>query len=85
MTWIYREFFDIKQTIYRIKLDYRIMDKLFLRSYFQKDTYGKRALWNTLLQYEFFAGSNAYLVLNLEGPKLQNTRRVFKLGYEFNF
>jgi hypothetical protein len=85
VTWIYREFFDIKQTIYRIKLDYRIMDKLFLRSYFQKDTYGKRALWNTLLQYEFFAGSNAYLVLNLEGPKLQNTRRVFKLGYEFNF
>ena len=85
VSWIYRELLDIKQTIYRIKLDYRIMDKLFLRSYFQKDTYGKRALWNTLLQYEFFAGSNAYLVLNLEGPKLQNTRRVFKLGYEFNF
>lgn len=81
----YRELFNIKQTIYRIKVDYRIIDKLFLRTYFQKDTYGKKALWNTLLQYEFFAGSNAYLVINLEGNKLQNTRRVFKLGYEFNF
>jgi hypothetical protein len=85
ITWIYRELFDIKQTIYRIKLDYRIMDKLYLRSFFQKDTYNRKALWNTLLQYEFFAGSNAYLVLNLEGEKLQNTRSVFKLGYEFNF
>jgi hypothetical protein len=85
ITWIYRELFDIKQTIYRIKLDYRIMDKLYLRSFFQKDTYGRKALWNTLLQYEFFAGSNAYLVLNLEGEKLQNTRSVFKVGYEFNF
>jgi hypothetical protein len=81
----YRNFFDIKQTIYRIKVDYRIIDKMFLRTYFQKDTYGKKALWNTLLQYEFFAGSNAYIVLNLEGEKLRNTRRVFKLGYEFNF
>lgn len=85
ITMNYRELFDIKQTIYRIKVDYRIIDKLFLRTYFQKDTYRRMALWNTLLQYEFFAGSNAYLVLNLEGEKLQNTRRVFKLGYEFNF
>jgi len=84
LTWIYRELFDIRQAIYRIKVDYRILDKLFLRTYFQKDTYARKALWNTLLQYEFFAGSNAYLVLNLEGEKLQNTRRVFKLGYEFN-
>ncbi len=85
ITLNYRELFDIKQTIYRVKIDYRIIDKLFLRTYFQKDTYRRIALWNTLLQYEFFAGSNAYLVLNLEGNKLQNTRRVFKLGYEFNF
>lgn len=83
--WIYRELFDIKQTIYRIKLDWRIMDKLYLRSFFQKDTYRNTALWNSLLQYEFFAGSNAYLVLNLQGNKLQNTQRVFKVGYEFNF
>jgi hypothetical protein len=85
ITLNYRELFNIKQTIYRIKVDYRIIDKLFLRTYFQKDTYRRLALWNTLLQYEFFAGSNAYFVLNLEGDKLQNTRRVFKLGYEFNF
>lgn len=84
LTWIYRELFDIRQAIYRIKVDYKILDKLFLRTYFQKDTYARKALWNTLLQYEFFAGSNAYLVFNLEGEKLQNTRRVFKLGYEFN-
>ena len=81
----YRDFFDIKQTIFRIKLDWRIIDKLYLRSYFQQDTYRKLALWNSLLQYEFFAGSNIYLVLNLEGNKLQNTQRVFKIGYEFNF
>jgi len=85
ITFNYRELFDIKQTIYRVKVDYRIINKLFLRTYFQKDTYRKLALWNTMLQYEFFAGSNAYLVLNLEGEKLKNTRRVFKLGYEFNF
>lgn len=85
ITLNYRQLFNIKQTIYRIKVDYRILDKLFLRTFFQKDTYRRMALWNTLLQYEFFAGSNAYLVLNLEGEKLRNTRRVFKLGYEFNF
>ena len=81
----YRDFFDIKQTIFRIKLDWRIIDKLYLRSYFQQDTYRKLALWNSLLQYEFFAGSNIYLVMNLQGNKLQNTQRVFKIGYEFNF
>lgn len=81
----YQEVFDIKQSIYSFKLDYKIMDKLYLRSFFQKDTYTARALWNTLLQYEFFAGSNIYFVLNLEGDKLQNTRRYFKVSYEFNF
>jgi hypothetical protein len=81
----YRDFFDIKQTIFRIKLDWRIIDKLYLRSFFQQDTYRRVALWNSLLQYEFFAGSNIYLVLNLQGNKLQNTQRVFKVGYEFNF
>ena len=81
----YREFFDIKQTIYSVRMDWRIIDKLYLRSFFQKDTYRQLALWNSLLQYEFFAGSNVYLVLNLQGNKLQNTQRVFKVGYEFNF
>ena len=85
MSLNYRDFFDIKQTIYRLKLDWRIIDKLYLRSFFQQDTYRRAALWNSLLQYEFFAGSNIYLVLNLEGNKLQNTQRVFKIGYEFNF
>ncbi|RPI16904.1 MAG: hypothetical protein EHM58_10865 [Ignavibacteriae bacterium] len=85
LSYTYQELFDVKQTIYRAKLDYKIMDKLYLRSFFQKDTYNDLALWNTLLQYEFFAGSNAYFVINLEGPKLQNTRRYFKIGYEFTF
>ncbi len=85
LSFNYREFKDIKQSIFRAKLDYKMMDKLYLRSFFQKDTYNNLALWNTMLQYEFFAGSNAYIVMNLEGPKLQNTRRFFKLGYEFNF
>ncbi|HWA07395.1 MAG TPA: hypothetical protein VG961_12660 [Ignavibacteria bacterium] len=81
----YREFSDVKQSIYSVKLDLKVFDKLYLRSYFQKDTYGKRALWNTMVQYEFFGGSNVYLVLNLEGDRLQYTRRYFKVSYEFNF
>lgn len=80
----YRDMPDIKQNIYRIKLNYQILPKLYLRSFFQEDTYGDMALWNTLLQYEFFAGSNVYLVFNLEGEKLQNTIRYFKIGYNFN-
>jgi hypothetical protein len=76
---------DIKQTIYSAKIDYKVMDKLYLRTFFQKDTYGHRALWNTMIQYEFFGGSNVYLVLNLDGDRLQYTRRYFKVGYEFNF
>lgn len=85
MNYNYVEQADIKQSIYNIKIDYKIMDKLFLRTYFQKDTYGHRALWNTLLQYEFFGGSSVYFVLNLDGDKLQYTRRYFKVSYEFNF
>lgn len=81
----YREFADVKQSIYSVKLDFKVFDKLYLRSYFQKDTYGKRALWNTMVQYEFFGGSNVYLVLNLDGDRLQYTRRYFKVSYEFNF
>ncbi|MBN8583707.1 MAG: hypothetical protein J0M37_01325 [Ignavibacteria bacterium] len=81
----YREFADVKQSIYSVKLDLKVFDKLYLRSYFQKDTYGKRALWNTMVQYEFFGGSNVYLVLNLDGDRLQYTRRYFKVSYEFNF
>lgn len=76
---------EVKQSIYNIKVDFKVMDKLFLRTYFQKDTYGHRALWNTMVQYEFFGGSSVYLVLNLDGDKLQYTRRYFKVNYEFNF
>jgi len=75
----------VNQTIYSAKLDYRILPKLYLRTYFQRDTYNKRGLWNTLLQYEFFGGSSVYLVLNLNGDRLQNTGRYFKVSYEFNF
>lgn len=76
---------EIKQTIYSVKLDFKVFEKLYLRSFFQKDTFGKRALWNTMIQYEFFGGSNVYLVLNLEGDRLQYTRRYFKVSYEFKF
>lgn len=81
----YRGQDGIKQSIYNIRLDSRIIDKLYLRSFFQEDTYNKLALWNTLLQYEFFGGSSIYTVLNLSGDHLQNTGRYFKIGYEFNF
>ncbi len=85
-SYSYREVGEsIKQSIYSTKIDLKLLDKLFLRTYFQKDTYGKRALWNTMVQYEFFGGSSVYFVLNLEGDKLQYTRRYFKVSYEFNF
>lgn len=73
------------RTIYNIKLDYKIMDKLFLRAFYQRDTFIKKALLNTMLQYEFFGGSSVYLVLNLDGDRLEYTRRYFKVSYEFNF
>jgi hypothetical protein len=84
-SYSYREVGDIIQSIYSTKIDLKVIEKLYLRTYFQKDTYGKRALWNTMVQYEFFGGSSVYLVLNLEGDKLQYTRRYFKVSYEFNF
>ena len=76
---------NFDQSIYNIKLDYKVMDKLFLRAYYQRDTHNKRALLNTMLQYEFFGGSSVYLVLNLDGDRLEYTRRYFKVSYEFNF
>ncbi len=85
VNYSYRGQADIKQSIYSVKFDCRLIDKLYLRSFFQEDTYDKLALWNTLLQYEFFGGSSVYLVLNLTGEHLQNTGRYFKVAYEFNF
>lgn len=101
------ETFD--QKIYRVKLNYRIIDKLYLRSFFQRDDYEdgsinehyKLTSWNSLLQYEFFAGSNVYFVLNLQknyyvldsyrDPRyndnklFENSGQYFKLAYELNF
>jgi len=85
ISYTYRNIDEIKQHIMNAKLDFKVIDKLYFRSFFQKDTYNKLALWNTMIQYEFFAGSNIYLVLNLEGDKLQYTRRNLKVSYEFNF
>ncbi len=85
MNYSYISQADIKRSIYSAKLDWRIIPKLYLRTYYQRDTYTKQALWNTLLQYEFFGGSNVYLVLNLFGEKLEKTGRYFKVSYEFNF
>lgn len=79
------DYFDVKQTIINARFDYRVFDKFFIRSFYRKDNYTRQSLLNTLFQYEFFAGSNIYFVLNLSGEKLQNTSRYFKIGYEFNF
>lgn len=81
----YVDLVDSKRTIINTRLDWKVINKLYLRSYFQRDNYSKLALWNSILQYEFFAGSNVYLVLNLNGEKLQNTAKYFKVGYEVNF
>ncbi len=81
----YIDLFDTKRTILNTRIDWRVFDKFYVRSYFQKDTYTKDQLWNSILQYEFFAGSNVYLVFNLNGEKLENTRKYFKVAYEFTF
>lgn len=81
----YIDYFDIKQTIINTRFDYKVFDKFYIRSFFQRNTYAKQSLWNTLFQYEFFAGSNVYFVLNLSGDRLEKTSRYFKIGYEFNF
>jgi hypothetical protein len=77
--------FGQDRTIINTRLDYRAFKKLYLRAFFQKDTQTKNALLNAMVQYEFFAGSNIYLVLNLLGDNLQYTSRYSKIGYEFNF
>lgn len=82
LTVNHRSYADVRQTITRIKLDVRLMERLYLRSFVQKDNYRKLGLWNTLLQYEFFAGSNVYLVLNQTGDRFEQTGQFFKVGYE---
>jgi hypothetical protein len=79
---IHRSYADVRQTIVRVKLDFRVIDRLYFRSFVQNDTYRQRGLWNTLLQYEFFAGSSVYLVLNREGEHFENSGKYFKVGYE---
>jgi len=81
----YIDVFNEQTTVLNTRLDYKVFDKFFIRSFFQRDTRAKQSLWNTLFQYEFFAGSNVYFVLNLSGEHLQRTTRYFKIGYEFNF
>ncbi|RPI17257.1 MAG: hypothetical protein EHM58_10040 [Ignavibacteriae bacterium] len=85
LAYDYNRVFNIKQSIFSAKLDWRVIPQLYIRSYYQQDTHNRRALWNSMVQYEFFAGSSIYLVMNLQGEKLQNTGRYFKVGYEFNF
>ncbi len=77
--------FGDERTIINTRLDYRALKRLYLRAFFQKDTFTRNALLNAMAQYEFFAGSNVYLVMNLIGDNLQYTSRYFKVGYEFNF
>jgi len=74
-----------KRTIINTGLNWKVMPKLFLRSYFQRDNISDQALWNSILQYEFFAGSSAYLVVNMNGENLQYIAKYFKIGYDFTF
>ncbi|MDQ3021936.1 MAG: hypothetical protein M3R36_15385 [Bacteroidota bacterium] len=76
---------DLKRTILNTRLDWKVINKLYLRSYFQRDNLTQQALWNSILQYEFFAGSSAYLVVNMNGDRLQNVGKYFKVGYDFTF
>lgn len=76
---------EIKRTIVNTRMDFKPFPKIYIRSYFQRDNYTRQALWNSILQYEFFAGSNIYVVLNLNGDRLQYAGKYFKVGYEFIF
>jgi hypothetical protein len=80
----HRSYAGVRQTIVRVKLDVRLLERLYLRSFVQKDDYRKLGLWNTLLQYEFFAGSSVYLVLNQVGERFEQSGQFFKVGYEVN-
>ncbi len=77
--------FGLKRTILNTGLNWKVMNRLFIRSYFQRDNITRQALWNSILQYEFFAGSNFYIVVNINGDKLQYVGKSFKLGYDFTF
>jgi hypothetical protein len=81
----YYDQFGETTTIINGRLDYRFLDKFYVRMFYRKDTQSKFALWNTMLQYEFFAGSSIYFVLNLQGDRLEDTGRYLKMSYEFNF
>jgi hypothetical protein len=85
VTLNHRRYADVRQTIVRVKMDVRLMEQLYFRSFVQRDDFRRRGLWNTLLQYEFFAGSNVYLVLNQEGERFENSGKFFKVGYEVSF
>jgi hypothetical protein len=82
VTLNHRSYAAVRQTIIRLKLDVRLLERLYLRSFVQKDNYRKLGLWNTLLQYEFFAGSNVYFVLNQTGERFEQSGQFFKVGYE---
>jgi hypothetical protein len=84
LTLNHRSFGGIQQTIVRAKVDVRLIDHLYFRSFIQRDSYTRQGLWNSLLQYEFFAGSNVYLVLNQEGERFERSGKTFKVGYEID-
>ena len=85
ITLNHRSYANVRQTIVRVKVDMRLIDQLYFRSFVQRDSYSRLGLWNSLLQYEFFAGSNVYFVLNQEGERFENSGESFKVGYEVNF
>ncbi len=81
-------FYDIageKRTILNTRMDWKVLPKFFIRSYFQRDNISQQALWNSIFQYEFFAGSSAYAVVNMSGENLQYVAKYFKVGYDFAF
>lgn len=74
-----------KRTIINTGLNWKVLPKFFIRSYFQRDNISDQALWNSIFQYEFFAGSSAYVVINMDGDQLQYVAKYFKIGYDFAF
>jgi hypothetical protein len=84
VTLNHRTFAGVRQTIVRAKVDVRLIDRLYFRSFIQRDSFTRQGLWNSLLQYEFFAGSNVYLVFDQEGERFERSGKTFKVGYEID-
>lgn len=65
---------------------YSPMDRVYLRFFSQRSTLSDRTDLNLMFQYEFFAGSNIFVVINrtVRGGQV-STPVMLKVAYELRF